>query len=269
MTGFVSLVGAGPGDPDLLTRKAARRLAEADLVLYDALVSPAALELAPRAQRFFVGKRSGRHSVSQETINSLMIRAARRGRRIVRLKCGDPFLLGRGGEEALALARAGVPFEVVPGISSAIAAPELAGIPVTHRGLASGFVVVSGHAPSAYGPILESVSPGSLTLVVLMGLANRSAIADLLLERGWPRTTPAAILLGASTPEASTWLGSIEELPAADLPEESRSAAGTIVIGEVVSLAGALGEVEGQSRVAAGQAVAVAGAGPRGLSPRR
>jgi uroporphyrin-III C-methyltransferase / precorrin-2 dehydrogenase / sirohydrochlorin ferrochelatase len=269
MTGFVSLVGAGPGDPDLLTRKAARRLAEADLVLYDALVSPAALELAPRAQRFFVGKRSGRHAVSQETINALMIRAARRGRRIVRLKCGDPFLLGRGGEEALALVRAGVPFEVVPGVSSAIAAPELAGIPVTHRGLASGFVVVSGHAPSAYGPILEAIAPGSLTLVVLMGLANRGAIADLLVERGWPGATPAAILLGASTPEASTWIGSIEELAAAFLPDESRTLAGTIVIGEVVSLAGVLGEVEGQSCVADGRAVAQAGAGPRGLSPRR
>jgi uroporphyrin-III C-methyltransferase/precorrin-2 dehydrogenase/sirohydrochlorin ferrochelatase len=254
MSGFVSLVGAGPGDPDLLTRRAARRLAEADLVLYDALVSAAAIELAPRAQRFFVGKRAGRSAVAQETINALMIRAARRGRRVVRLKCGDPFLLGRGGEEALALAAAGVSFEVVPGVSSAIAAPELADIPVTHRGLASAFVVVSGHARSAYAPVLESLTPGSLTLVILMGLANRSEIADLLVERGWPSATPAAILLGASTPEAFTWLGTIEELGRAFLPEKSREAPGTLVVGEVVSLAGALGEVESQPRVASGRA---------------
>ncbi|HET9314120.1 MAG TPA: uroporphyrinogen-III C-methyltransferase, partial [Vicinamibacteria bacterium] len=143
MSGFVWLVGAGPGDPDLLTRRAARVLGEADLVLYDALVSQAALELAPRAQRFPVGKRAGRPSVDQETIHRLMITAARRGRRVVRLKGGDPFVCGRGGEEALALRAAGVPFEVVPGISSAVAAPAAAGIPVTHRGLASAFVVVA------------------------------------------------------------------------------------------------------------------------------
>ena len=142
--GFVSLVGAGPGDPDLLTQKAVRRLAEADLVLFDALVSLAALDLAPQAQRFFVGKRARRKAIRQETIHHLMIRAARRGKRVVRLKCGDSFVLGRGAEEALALRAAGVPFEVVPGVTSAIAAPALAGIPVTHRGLASGFAVVSG-----------------------------------------------------------------------------------------------------------------------------
>src|SRR5262249_23081210 len=135
MTGFVSLVGAGPGAADLLTLKAARLLAEADLVLYDALVSPEVLDLAPRAQRFFVGKRARRKAMAQETIHWLMIRAARQGKRVVRLKCGDPFVFGRGGEEALALTRAGIPFEVVPGVSSAVAAPALAGIPVTHRGV--------------------------------------------------------------------------------------------------------------------------------------
>ena len=171
MSGLVSLVGAGPGDPDLLTRKAVRRLAEADLVLYDALISPEALELAPRARRFYVGKRAGRPHVSQETIHRMMIRSARRGLRVVRLKGGDPFVLGRGGEEALALVAAGVPFEVVPGISSAVAAPALAGIPVTHRGLSAAFAVVSGHAESAWRPVLESLAPNALTLVVLMGLS--------------------------------------------------------------------------------------------------
>ena len=129
MSGFVSLVGAGPGDPELLTLKAARRLAEADLVLYDALVSPEILDLASGAQRFSVGKRAGRPSIAQETIHRLMIRGATRGKRVVRLKCGDPFVLGRGGEEALALAAAGIAFEIVPGLTTAVSAPALSGIP--------------------------------------------------------------------------------------------------------------------------------------------
>jgi uroporphyrin-III C-methyltransferase len=236
MTGFVSLVGAGPGDPDLLTRKAARCLAEADLVLYDALVSPETLELAPQSRRFFVGKRARRPAMKQETIHGLMIRAARKGQRVVRLKCGDPFLLGRGGEEALALAAAGIPFEVLPGISSALAAPALAGIPVTHRGIASGFAVVSGHAEETYGPILGSLAPNSLTLVVLMGLSMRSRVAEFLLERGWRSCTPAAVLMGASTPESYVWTGTLEDLGRAPIPEDS-DAPGTLVIGEVVSVA--------------------------------
>jgi uroporphyrin-III C-methyltransferase/precorrin-2 dehydrogenase/sirohydrochlorin ferrochelatase len=238
VTGFVSLVGAGPGDPDLLTRKAARRLAEADLVLYDALVSPEALELAPRAQRFFVGKRARRPAIRQETIHGLMIRAARRGKRVVRLKCGDPFVLGRGGEEALALAAAGIPFEVVPGVSSAISAPALAGIPVTHRGLASGFAVVSGHAKETFGPILGSIAPNSLTLVVLMGLSTRAAVADFLRSKGWPASTPAAILLGASTDDSFVWTGALDGLGNAPVPDDD--APGTLVIGEVVSVASRL-----------------------------
>ncbi len=233
MMGFVSLVGAGPGDPELLTLKAVRRLAEADLVLYDALVSPDALALALKARRFFVGKRAGQKSVEQETIHRLMVRAARRGERVVRLKCGDPFVLGRGGEESLALAAAGIPFEVIPGVSSAVAAPALSGIPVTHRGLASGFAVLSGHAESAYRPILESVAPGSLTLVVLMGVAGRAKLASLLLQRGWAPSTPAALCYAASTERAETWRTSLAELHLAPESDE----AGTLVIGEVVGLA--------------------------------
>jgi uroporphyrin-III C-methyltransferase / precorrin-2 dehydrogenase / sirohydrochlorin ferrochelatase len=237
MTGFVSIVGAGPGDPELLTLRALRRLEEADLVLYDALVSRGAVDFAPRAQRFQVGKRARRPSVSQDTIHALMIRAARRGKRVVRLKGGDPFVFGRGGEEALALAAAGVPFEVVPGVTSAVAAPALAGIPVTHRGLAAGFAVVSGHAESAWGPSLGSIEPGSLTLVVLMGLASRGPIARRLLARGWPATMPAAILMAASTSQAATWTGSLEGLATALLPGERSDLPGTLVIGEVVSVA--------------------------------
>lgn len=231
--GFVSLVGAGPGDPELLTVRALRRLREADLVLNDALVDVALLELAPAAQRFFVGKRAGRHSIQQPEIHQLMIRAARRGQRVVRLKCGDPFVLGRGGEEALALEAAGVPYEVVPGVSSAIAAPALAGIPVTHRGLASGFAVISGHAEEAYGPILDGLAPGALTVVVLMGVRTRAAIAARMIARGWPPSTPAAIVHGASHAGATTWRGELGALPAAPATELPA----VLVIGAVAQLA--------------------------------
>ena len=223
--GFVSLVGAGPGDPGLLTRTALHRLKRADLVLYDALVGDDIVSLARRARRFSVGKRAGRASVRQETIHTLMIRAARRGLRVVRLKGGDPFVFGRGGEEALALRAAGVPFEVIPGVSSAVAAPALAGIPVTHRGIASAFTVVSGHSPDAYVPVLDSIEPGAVTLVILMGVAGRQAIAAALLARGWPPSMPAALLLAASRDDTATWTG-------------------TLVIGNVVSLAATIANAD-------------------------
>jgi uroporphyrin-III C-methyltransferase len=232
---LVSLVGAGPGNPGLLTRKAARRLAEADLVLYDALVTPETLALAGNATRISVGKRAGRSGTSQEAIHAIMIRAARRGRRVVRLKCGDPFVLGRGGEEAQALRAAGISFEVVPGVSAAVAAPALAGIPVTCRGLASAFVVVSGHAETAYGPVLDGLAPGSLTVVVLMGLASRADLASRLLRRGWPASTPAAVLVATSTAEESAWTGTLAELGRTEITYGGGP--GTIVIGEVVRLA--------------------------------
>jgi uroporphyrin-III C-methyltransferase / precorrin-2 dehydrogenase / sirohydrochlorin ferrochelatase len=261
MSGFVWLVGAGPGDPDLLTRRAVRCLEAADLVLYDALVQPGTLALAPHAQCFSVGKRAAprdrmaiaargdrpnslraipKPAMAQETIHFLMIRAARRGKRVVRLKGGDPFVFGRGGEEALALAAAGVPFEVVPGISSAVAAPALAGIPVTHRGLASGFVVVSGHAEVAYRPVLESLAPRSATVVVLMGLATRAAVASLLLARGWPAATPAAIVFDASGPAQDVWRGTLATLGTA--PGTEDSSPGTLVVGDVVSLSSTIAD---------------------------
>jgi uroporphyrin-III C-methyltransferase / precorrin-2 dehydrogenase / sirohydrochlorin ferrochelatase len=247
-TGFVSLVGAGPGDPDLLTQRAVRRLAEADLVLYDALVSPEVLPLASRAQCLSVGKRACRPSISQETINRCLVRGARRGKRVVRLKCGDPFVFGRGGEEAIALASAGVPFEIVPGVSSALAAPALAGIPVTHRGLSSSVIVVSGHSPSAYAPIIDAVTPHSTTIVVLMGLGSRARLAQHLLQRGWAANTPAAVLLSASSAAARTWIGTLGELTAdaaaLNVDVAPGDAPGTIVVGQVVSLAYQLGEYQ-------------------------
>jgi uroporphyrin-III C-methyltransferase / precorrin-2 dehydrogenase / sirohydrochlorin ferrochelatase len=241
MSGFVSLVGAGPGTPDLLTVRAARALAAADIVFYDALVARETLDLAPRAQRFGVGKRGGRPSMRQETINRLLVRSARRGKHVVRLKGGDPFVLGRGGEEALALTAAGIPFEVVPGVSSAVAAPALSGIPVTHRGLASAFVVVSGHAEEAWRPVLTVLSPGTVTVVVLMGLDSRGSIANALVSRGWAPSTPAAILWGAGTSASARWIGPLADLGPARTPAAAKGAAGTIVVGAVVGLAKVLG----------------------------
>jgi uroporphyrin-III C-methyltransferase/precorrin-2 dehydrogenase/sirohydrochlorin ferrochelatase len=234
--GLVSLVGAGPGDPALLTRRAADRLRHADVVLYDALVSPDVLALAPRARRFPVGKRAGRPSISQRAIERLLVRLARRGLRVVRLKCGDPFVFGRGGEEALALAAADVPFEVVPGVSAAIAAPALAGIPVTHRGLAPGFAVVSGHSEATYGPILDALPPGAVTLVFLMGVAERARIGARLLARGWAGDTPAALVLGASHSGAQTWRGTLASLGEVPLPADRAHLPGTLVVGAVAGL---------------------------------
>src|SRR5262249_42714390 len=155
------------------------------------------------------GKRAGRSSMSQETIHRLMIRAARRGLRVVRLKGGDPFVFGRGGEEALALRAAGVPFEVIPGVSSAVAAPGLSGIPVTHRGLTSAFTVVSGPAPAAYEPVFDSIRPGMMTIVVMMGTGAQIDIASALLTRGWAPPTPVAIVYAASRDDSETWTGTV------------------------------------------------------------
>ena len=236
--GAVALVGAGPGDPALLTRKAIACLRAADLVLYDALIDERILRYARHAQRFFVGKRAGRHALTQDRINALMIRAARRGRRVVRLKGGDPFVLGRGGEEALALGAAGVRCDVVPGITSAIAAPALAGIPVTHRGLASGFLVVSGHDEQTFAAAAGAIAPNSVTLVVLMGMARLAPLAGQLIARGWAAGTPAAVVVDASTPAQQAWRGTLGDMAAGQVTLAAGSGtAGTIVIGEVVSVA--------------------------------
>ena len=239
----VALVGAGPGDPELWTMRAVAYLAQADLVLYDALVDAGALRRFTNAQCFCVGKRAGRESVRQETIHRLMIRAARQGKRVVRLKGGDPFVFGRGAEEALALAMAGIAFEVVPGVSSAIAAPALAGIPVTHRGSASGFLVLSGHAADAFEHGLKAVQPNAVSLVVLMGLGSRHELAETLMARGWNGATPAAIVCGASTPAEWVWTGTIAGLGANEPPA---GIAGVVVIGDVVRVRERLGAAEEQ-----------------------
>jgi uroporphyrin-III C-methyltransferase len=235
--GRVSLVGAGPGDPELWTVRALRRVESADLVLYDALIDAESLRRLTQAPCFCVGKRAGRASVRQDSINRLMIRAARRGRNVVRLKGGDPFVFGRGAEEALALTRAGIAFEVVPGVTTAVAAPELAGIPVTHRGVASAFLVIAGHTGDALDRTLDGIRPNGATLVVMMGLTLRETIAGQLIAHGWSRDVPAAIVCGASTPDAWTWTGSLSDLGAATPPD---GMPGVIVVGEVVQVRDAI-----------------------------
>jgi uroporphyrin-III C-methyltransferase / precorrin-2 dehydrogenase / sirohydrochlorin ferrochelatase len=231
--GFVSLVGAGPGDPELLTRLGARRLAEADLVLYDALVSPATVSLAVKAQRILVGRRRGSETVGQEAINRTLVRAARRGRRVVRLKGGDPFVFGRGGEEALALAQAGVTFEIVPGVSSALSASSLASIPVTYRGVSGAVMITTAHDADRFRSLADSLAPAAATLVVMMGTANRAAIADALIDAGWRASTPAAIVWNASLRDQAVWTGSLDTL---SQPIAPRDVPGTIIVGDVVRL---------------------------------
>ena len=232
--GFVSLVGAGPGHPDYLTLKAAQRLAEADVVFHDALVSSEVCALATRALRINVGKRAGRAQTPQPEIERLLIEAAHQGMRVVRLKGGDPFVFGRGGEEALALQSAGVAFEIVPGVTTAISAPGLAGIPVTHRGISPGFVVINGSDIATVERVLTSIAPGLLTLVMLMAIGRRAPIAAQLIGHGWSADMPAAMVFGAGTAEMRVWRAPLASLAASVVPETS--AAGTIVIGEVTAL---------------------------------
>jgi len=232
VSGIVYLVGAGPGDPELITVRGLRCLQRADVVVYDRLVDPSLLNEAPaRARRVYAGKSPGRVALRQEEIEALLIRHARAGRVVVRLKGGDPFVFGRGGEEALACAAAGIPCEVVPGVSSAVAAPASAGIPLTHRGVASGFAVVTGHCLGE-----DRVDWAALarieTLVVLMGAARLGEIARLLLEKGRRREDPVAVIERATLPGSRVWTGTLEELAGEEMGEIDSPA--TMVVGEVV-----------------------------------
>src|SRR5439155_4221140 len=229
----VYLVGAGPGDPGLLTVRAAEVLRRADVVVYDRLAEPSLLGLVPAAaDRIDVGKEPG-GPVRQDEINQLLIERGRAGQTVVRLKGGDPFVLGRGGEEALALGAAGVPFEVVPGITSAIAAPAYAGIPVTHRGLSTSFTVVTGHSRQSIDSDVnwEALAQVGGTIVVLMGVAHRGVIAKRLMAGGLSDGTPVAGIHWGTRPDQRTTRTTLGRLPDAEL-----SPPATIVIGEVAGL---------------------------------
>jgi uroporphyrin-III C-methyltransferase len=235
--GSVWLVGAGPGDPGLLTLHAARALAEADVVLHDALVSPEILAMASLARLEPVGKRAGGRRTPQLRINERLIRLAHEGHRVVRLKGGDPLVFGRGGEEALALAAAGIPFRVIPGISAGIGGAAAAGIPVTHRGVARSVTFVTGHDASGELPDLNwhAAASGADVLVLYMALRRIGAIAAELRAAGRPATEPVAFITEATTPRqrvAVTTLAEVERAAAAIPP----NAPTLIVIGPVVTL---------------------------------
>ncbi len=233
MTGKVYLVGGGPGDPDLITVKGLALLRRADVVLYDRLVAPQLLNEAPAtAELIPVGKTPGQHSLTQPEINTLLIAKAQTGRVIVRLKGGDPFVFGQGGEECQVLAEAGIPFEVVPGVSSAFAVPAYAGIPLTHRDYASQFTVITGRSRDGSLPDFENL-PRQGTLVFLMGCARLPEIAAGLQSHGWSPETPAAVIQSGTTSQQRVVIGTLGTI--AERAAQLKSPA-TIVVGQVVSL---------------------------------
>jgi uroporphyrin-III C-methyltransferase len=248
MKGSVALVGAGPGDPDLLTLRAARLIGAADLLLVDDLVDARVLELArAQARVLAVGKRGGCVSTEQAFIHQLMIREARRGARVVRLKGGDPFVFGRGGEECDVLRAAGIDVEVVPGITAGIAAPAAIGIAVTDRRHAPGVAFVTGHAqPGGAGGDWEALARSGLTLVVYMGVAQAGAISAALIAGGLAGATPAAAIGAAHTPRQRSVTATLATLAAA-IDRASISSPAILVIGNVAAAARQPGLQEGLS----------------------
>jgi len=238
--GIVYLVGAGPGDPQLITLRGAECLRRADVVVYDALVNPRLLELAPpQAERVPVGKRHGQRLMTQEAINELLIERARAGKCVVRLKGGDPFVFGRGGEEAAALRASGVQFEIVPGVTAGVAAPACAGIPVTHRELASAVAFITGHedpckATSTIDWSALARFPG--TLVFYMGVSRLADLAEALVQHGLAADTPAAVIRWGATPAQESVTGTLGDI-SGRVQEAGICAPAVVVVGRVVSLA--------------------------------
>jgi uroporphyrin-III C-methyltransferase len=210
----VYLVGAGPGDPTLITVRGLRALRASDVVVYDRLVHPSLLDEAPRAERIFAGKASGRHLLAQDEINALLITRARSGQVVTRLKGGDPFVFGRGGEECEALHAAGIRFEVVPGVTSAVAVPAYAGIPVTHRGHASAFTVVTGHACTRDRDLDWTALARMPALVVVMGHRALPAVTRRLMKHGARPGTPAAVVSNGTTPRQQVVTGTLATITA-------------------------------------------------------
>lgn len=236
MTGKVFLVGAGPGDPELITVRGLRAVRTADVVVYDRLVHPALLAEAPaRAERIFAGKHPSGPRTPQEEIVWLLVDRARRGLRVVRLKGGDPFVFGRGGEEVEALRAAGVPYEVIPGVTAAVAVPASAEIPVTHRAYASAFAVVTGHScdlsPAVDWPVLARMP----TLVVLMGLRRLAYVVAQLVEAGADPDLPAAVISRGTLPDQRVVVGTLRTI-APRVAEAQLEPPATLVVGRVVDL---------------------------------
>ena len=238
MQGNVILVGAGPGDPGLLTQRGREALSQAEVVVYDRLVSPAILALVPeKARKIDVGKEASHHKVPQEEINQILLREAQAGRRVVRLKGGDPFLFGRGGEELELLAEAGLPFEVVPGVTSALSVPAYAGIPVTHRDFCSSLHIITGHAKAGAKLTIdfEALKRTGGTLVFLMGVSALPAICRGLLDAGMAPQMPAAVIERGTTPRQRKLISTLEALPQAAEEAKVESPA-IIAVGKVCTL---------------------------------
>jgi uroporphyrin-III C-methyltransferase len=265
--GSVYLVGAGPGDPELITVRGHRLLAATDIVVYDRLVHPDLLALVPvRAKRVFVGKAAGLAMMDQAAINQLLIDHANRGLAVVRLKGGDPFVFGRGGEEAEALADAGIPFEIVPAISSSFGVPARAHIPLTHRGLAASFAVVTAHRiPGADGHDWSALARID-TLVVMMGVAALPRITETLISHGRDPATPVAIIERGTLPDERVLTTTLDRAAAVAATAQVQAPA-TIVVGEVVHLRQTL-----RTRASRSAAVSTAAAdhlpAPRPIDPR-
>ncbi len=237
--GKVYLVGAGPGDPGLITRRGLECLRKADVVVYDRLIDDSLLDEAPpQAEKIYVGKNSGHHSLPQSEINNLLVKKALQGSTVVRLKGGDPFVFGRGGEETEALAKAGISFSIVPGITSAIAVPAYAGIPVTHRRVASSFAVVTGHEDILKDTSQinwDGLATGPDTIIFLMGVANLSFITSQLIAHGRKPQTPAAIITNGTTPAQFTITATLGEI--ADVAQSHGITPPSIlIVGETVNL---------------------------------
>ena len=241
-SGFVSLVGAGPGDPELLTLRALRVMQAASVVLYDHLVSPALVDLTRRdAERIYVGKEQDNHVLPQAEINALMVRLAREGRRVVRLKGGDPFIFGRGGEEIDALLEHGIAFEVVPGITAAAGAASYAGIPLTHRDYAQSCVFVTGHLKNGSAQLdWQALARPNQTVVVYMGLGGMAQICRGLVEHGMPGSMPAAVVEKATLPEQRVVEGTLLTL-AEMVKAQQVGPPAILIVGEVVRLRAKLG----------------------------
>jgi len=245
MSGHVYLVGAGPGDLGLITVKGLEKLRAADTVVYDALANLELLKECPGAEMIDVGKRSNRHTMTQTDINSLLVSLGKEGKNVVRLKGGDPFLFGRGAEEAAALREAGVGVSVIPGVSSSISVPELAGIPITHRDHSPMVTFVTGHEMDGKSQNLDwtRLADGRGTLVILMGMKNADTISRSLMEGGMSPSTSASITVNGSTKNEMTVVTTVGELSTA-IKENGLEPPGIIVIGNVVTERARLGDLK-------------------------
>lgn len=238
--GQVWLAGAGPGDPGCLTLDVLSGLAQADAVVHDALVSPAVLGVAKGAELFFAGKRAGRPSMKQEAINALIVRLAREGRKVLRLKGGDPYVFGRGGEEALALAEAGIRFRVLPGITAAVGVLAAVGIPATMRGINKSVILATGHSADEDDELdWASLASTGQPIVVYMALQRLRAIAGRLLEGGLPPETPAAIVMAATLPEERVLVSTLESI-ADEAERQGFGSPALVAIGGIVAMRAAL-----------------------------